>query len=83
MRERGGFDGFIGADAGATATSPVAACIWGGLLRQYAIVLPLPAAPERTALLVTVSLPPFRRRTIHIKDRRLCGGCVGAGKIPW
>jgi hypothetical protein len=37
MRERGGLAGFTGTDDGATATSPVAACIWGGLLRQYAI----------------------------------------------
>src|ERR1700756_1794056 len=38
----------------------------------------LPAAQERTAHLDVVSLPPIRRRSIHIKDRALSRGDASA-----
>ena len=45
MRERGDLEGGLAtagagaAEEGATATDSVAACIWGGLRRQYAIAI--------------------------------------------
>ena len=61
MRGRGDLAGFAGgtADEGATATDSVAACICGGLRRQYAIEsLPSRAGLE-AARFTMINLVPF------------------------